>query len=299
MITGNWIVENLGADSQDFGFFVMPPMEAGGSPVSTGGAGSRCRASVAPSIPDAAAAYIDWMTSDHAADLLLPTGQIPLSVGAPTPLQEGTVLADVVNAAATVSESNGMVPYLDWATPTFYDTTTAAIQELMAARITPAGVRREDPGRLLDLPELANLMDAEPAVASRAVAVGSRQRPARRPERLPGEARWIGFLYVRSGVRHLRGVQPVPARSGHQPVLLRLGRDLAAEPGSGLANYSEFFTDPASGPGTSTCCSSWSSTRSCRSSSACSSPPCCRASGSGASRSSGCCCSYRSSSPTS
>jgi raffinose/stachyose/melibiose transport system substrate-binding protein len=42
-----------------------------------------------------------------------------------------------VGAAASVSEANGMVPYLDWATPTFYNTTTAAIQELMAMRITP------------------------------------------------------------------------------------------------------------------------------------------------------------------
>jgi raffinose/stachyose/melibiose transport system substrate-binding protein len=30
-----------------------------------------------------------------------------------------------------------VVPYEDWATPTFYDTLTAAIQELMADRITP------------------------------------------------------------------------------------------------------------------------------------------------------------------
>lgn len=137
MITGNWIVESLGADSEDFGFFVMPPMEAGGPPVSTGGAGFPLSISAGTEHPDAAAAYIDWMTSDHAADLLLPTGQIPLSIGATTQVQEGTVLADVVTAASTVSDANGMVPYLDWATPTFYDTTTAAIQELMAQRITP------------------------------------------------------------------------------------------------------------------------------------------------------------------
>ncbi len=137
MITGNWIVESLGADSTDFGFFVMPPIEAGDPPVSTGGAGFPLSISAGTEHPDAAAAYIDWMTSDHAADLLLPTGQIPLSIGAETPVEEGTVLADVVNAAASVSEANAMVPYLDWATPTFYDTTTAAIQELMAFRITP------------------------------------------------------------------------------------------------------------------------------------------------------------------
>jgi raffinose/stachyose/melibiose transport system substrate-binding protein len=137
MITGNWIVENLGADSRDFGFFVMPPMQAGDPPASTGGAGFPLAISAGTEHPDAAAAYIDWMTSDHAADLLLPTGQLPLSIGATVPVQDGTVLADVVDAAGAVSQANGMVPYLDWATPTFYDTTTAAIQELMALRITP------------------------------------------------------------------------------------------------------------------------------------------------------------------
>lgn len=138
MITGNWIVENLGADSRDFGFFVMPPMQAGDPPASTGGAGFPLAISAGAEHPDAAAAYIDWMTSDHAADLLLRTGQIPLSIGATVPVQDGTVLADVIDAAGAVSQANGMVPYLDWATPTFYDTTTAAIQELMALRITPA-----------------------------------------------------------------------------------------------------------------------------------------------------------------
>ena len=36
-----------------------------------------------------------------------------------------------------MSEANGIVPYLDWATPTLYDTITAAIQELLAAEETP------------------------------------------------------------------------------------------------------------------------------------------------------------------
>ena len=138
MITGNWIVADLGADNRDFGFFLLPPTEAGASPISTGGAGFPLSIAAGSEHPDAAAAYIDWMTSDHASDLLLQTGQIPLHTGATTSsIQPGTVLADVVNAAAAVAESNGVVPYEDWATPTFYDTLTAAIQELMAGRITP------------------------------------------------------------------------------------------------------------------------------------------------------------------
>ena len=138
MITGNWIVANLGAGNRNFGFFLLPPMSAGAGPVSTGGAGFPLAITSASKHPDVAAAYIDWMTSDHASDLLLETGEIPLSIGArASAVEPGTVLADVVNAAATAAKANGIVPYEDWATPTFYDTLTAAIQELMGMRITP------------------------------------------------------------------------------------------------------------------------------------------------------------------
>ena len=32
---------------------------------------------------------------------------------------------------------DGLVPYLDYSTPTFYDTITAGVQQLMAGRRTP------------------------------------------------------------------------------------------------------------------------------------------------------------------
>ena len=137
MITGNWIVANLGADNTNFGFFPLPPAGAGDPPVATGGAGFPLAIAAGSEQPDAAAAYIDWMTSDHASDLLLPTGEIPLHNGKTPTVQPGTVLADVVDAARTVSDANGVVPYEDWATPTFYDTLTSSIQELMVNRLTP------------------------------------------------------------------------------------------------------------------------------------------------------------------
>ncbi|HJX06947.1 MAG TPA: extracellular solute-binding protein [Actinomycetota bacterium] len=137
MITGNWIVENLGADNTKFGFFPMPPAKAGAPPVATGGAGFPLAIAAGTEHADAAAAYIDWMTNDHASDLLLPTGEIPLHNGQPPTVRPGTVLADVVDAAQTVSAANGVVPYEDWATPTFYDTLTSSIQELMVNRLTP------------------------------------------------------------------------------------------------------------------------------------------------------------------
>jgi raffinose/stachyose/melibiose transport system substrate-binding protein len=115
----------------------MPPQNAGDPPVSTGGAGYPLSISAGSDNPDAAAAYIDWMNNDHASDLLVPTGELPLRKGAEPSVEEGTVLADVIHSAAQVSAANGVVPYEDWTTPTFYDTLTAAIQELMVNRITP------------------------------------------------------------------------------------------------------------------------------------------------------------------
>jgi raffinose/stachyose/melibiose transport system substrate-binding protein len=137
MITGNWIVENLGADSTDFGFFLLPGQNADDPAVSTGGAGYPLSIAAGSEHPDAAAAYIDWMTSEHASDLLLPTGQIPLNRGVVAAAQPGSLLAEVLDAVATANADNGVVPYEDWATPTFYDTLTASIQELMADRISP------------------------------------------------------------------------------------------------------------------------------------------------------------------
>jgi raffinose/stachyose/melibiose transport system permease protein len=88
-------------------------------------------------------------------------------------------------------------------------------------------------------------MDAEPAVASRAVAVGSRRRrPARRPERLPGEARRIGYLYIAPAFILYAAFNLFPLGQG---INLSFYQWDGIAPGTwvGLDNYAEFFTDPA------------------------------------------------------
>jgi raffinose/stachyose/melibiose transport system substrate-binding protein len=138
MITGNWIVADLGQNSTDFGFILMPPMQAGDPPVTTGGPGFPLAITAATKHPDAAAAYIDWMTNSHSDELLLPTGQIPLAKGADTSsVSPDTLLGQVRTAADATNRANGLVPYEDWATPTMYDTMSAAVQELMGMQITP------------------------------------------------------------------------------------------------------------------------------------------------------------------
>ena len=59
---------------------------------------------------------------------------------------------EVYNAWTKANATDAIVPYLDWATPTMYDTITAAIQELLAGKATPQAVRDKVRLRLLEVP---------------------------------------------------------------------------------------------------------------------------------------------------
>lgn len=138
MITGNWIVANLGSDNPDFGFMAMPPISPGGPLVSTGGPGFPLSIASSSPHPDVAAAFIDWMTNDHAAQALVRSGEIALNKGfTPTGVQPGTVLSDLLTTAARLRDADAIVPYEDWSTPSFYNTLTASFQELLGGKATP------------------------------------------------------------------------------------------------------------------------------------------------------------------
>ncbi len=180
MITGNWIVANLGADNRNFGFFLMPPLQAGGLPVATGGAGFPLAITTGSTHPDVAAAYIDWMTSDDASDLLLPAGQIPLHTGAST----ASVQARHRAGGRGERRGDGLggqrhrpVPRLGDAHLLRHGHRGGPGADGHADHT--AGVRDEGRTGLLGLPELSVLMDPQPeVVASPAVAVGGRRAAA-------------------------------------------------------------------------------------------------------------------------
>ena len=87
-------------------------------------------------------------------------------------------------------------------------------------------------------------MDAQPEVArtSRAVALGSRRR--QRLERLPGESRRIGYLYVAPAFILYAAFNLFPLVQG---VNISFYQWDGVTPGTwvGLGNYTEFFSDPA------------------------------------------------------
>jgi raffinose/stachyose/melibiose transport system substrate-binding protein len=137
LITGSWLTADLRkALGDDVGFFLLPPRE-GGSLATLGGEGlpwaisSKTEGNEA----EAAAAYIDFLTSDAAMQVYAESGQLPATsaeVTVPSGLE-----TEVFDAWTKANTENAIVPYLDWATPTMYDTLTAAIQELMAGKTSP------------------------------------------------------------------------------------------------------------------------------------------------------------------
>jgi raffinose/stachyose/melibiose transport system substrate-binding protein len=44
---------------------------------------------------------------------------------------------DIFTAWKDLSDSDGLTPYMDYATPTFYDDFSGAVQKLMAAKLKP------------------------------------------------------------------------------------------------------------------------------------------------------------------
>jgi raffinose/stachyose/melibiose transport system substrate-binding protein len=136
LIAGTWVTADL-ADKmgENVGFTLMPGKDPN-SPVSLGGESLPFSITSASKNPDVAAAYIDFITDANAAKVLTDTNNLPAMKGAPTP--EGGLSADVATAWAKLNEADGVIPYLDYTTPTFYDDISAAIQELLAGKDSPA-----------------------------------------------------------------------------------------------------------------------------------------------------------------
>jgi raffinose/stachyose/melibiose transport system substrate-binding protein len=115
----------------------MPPPPPAGRPVSaTGGTGLPFSITTGSDAPDAAAAYLDFITSPDAMQVLAETGNLPVAGTAQQQPPAG-LSQDVFAAFAAVADGGQLLPYLDYATPTMADTMGAALQDLLAGQQTP------------------------------------------------------------------------------------------------------------------------------------------------------------------
>ncbi len=128
LVAGTWLQADLAdAMGDDVGFF-LPPVGESGERAVTGGTGLPFSITDASDDADVAAAYIDFITSDEAMQMIQEAGNLPV-VGGSSDEAEG-VAAEVLDAWTTAGEEDALVPYLDYATPDFYDLLTAQVQKL-------------------------------------------------------------------------------------------------------------------------------------------------------------------------
>jgi raffinose/stachyose/melibiose transport system substrate-binding protein len=135
-IAGTWITPDVASALGDkAGFFLMPGKEAGAPPVSLGGESLPWAITSKSKRADVAAAYIDFITNAKASDVLVETNNLPAMAATKQP--SSAVNKDVFAAWKSLNDAEGLTPYMDYATPTFYDDFSGAVQRLLAGKLKP------------------------------------------------------------------------------------------------------------------------------------------------------------------
>ncbi|WP_306323904.1 MULTISPECIES: extracellular solute-binding protein [unclassified Streptomyces] len=144
-ITGTWMQTDLRKRlGDDLGVMPPPPATRNGKPTTTGGQGLAWSITSRSAHPEVAAAYLDFLTNEHAADVMTENGVLPAVPGkAANALDPDSPDGRMVAAWRQLTSADGLVPYLDYATPTFYDTTSAALQDLIAGKTSSRGFARK------------------------------------------------------------------------------------------------------------------------------------------------------------
>lgn len=138
-ITGSWFAPELmtGTD-QEFGFFLLPAF-SGQATMAIGGVGIPYAIRKTTEHPDLAAEYLNWMISPRAAELWAQAGMLPaMSLPEDSQVETDNLFGETLFAWDTINKNNAVGHYIDWATPTFYDTLVAELQKLLGGIATPA-----------------------------------------------------------------------------------------------------------------------------------------------------------------
>ena len=135
--TGSWEGATLtGAAGEKFGFIRVPPQTAGGTSLSIGGVGLPWSIRKTAKNPDCAAAYLDFLTSDHAMQLVAKLGVLP-GHSAPNATGSSALFNEMAAAFADANSKDEVGHYLDWAFPTGWDTFKAQLAKLLAKQASP------------------------------------------------------------------------------------------------------------------------------------------------------------------
>jgi len=133
---GSWLGTDMAAVMGDDLHFMAPPPAVDGKLATTGGTGIPFSIPAKAKNADAAAAYIDFITSEDAMALIAKNGGFPVLNTAKYAPASG-VQKEIFEAFDKVSQTGTLLPYLDYATPTFSDTAGQGLQEVLGGQRTP------------------------------------------------------------------------------------------------------------------------------------------------------------------
>ena len=137
LIGGSWLGPDMEAVIGEDLRFMAPPAGTDGTVATTGGTGLPFAIPAQAAQADAAAAYIDYITSDTAMELIADKGGMPVLNTTDLAPSSG-VNKDIYEAFDAVSTDGVLLPYLDYATPSFADTAGAALQEVIGGQSEPS-----------------------------------------------------------------------------------------------------------------------------------------------------------------
>lgn len=142
LIGGSWLGPDMeGVMGEDLRFMAPPP-GADGKVATTGGTGLPFAIPANAKNADAAAAFIDYITSDTAMELIAENGGMPVNRTAELAPDSG-VNKDIYEAFDAVSTEGVLLPYLDYATPSFADTAGSTLQQVIGGQAEPAAAAEQ------------------------------------------------------------------------------------------------------------------------------------------------------------
>jgi raffinose/stachyose/melibiose transport system substrate-binding protein len=138
LMQGSWDAPNVAVQmNENAGFFLMPPQEAGGTVLHVGGVGIPYGITQNAEDPDLAAEFINFLVSERALELMVEQSALPGQTVPAEMITPDTLAGDLYTAWNAANEADAIGHYLDWATPTFYDTLNAELQRLLGDQTTP------------------------------------------------------------------------------------------------------------------------------------------------------------------
>ncbi|NSC24896.1 extracellular solute-binding protein, partial [Streptomyces albus subsp. chlorinus] len=138
LVTGTWQLADLRKPMGDDLGFMPPPPARGKPPVTTGGEGLPWSLTSKSDHPEVAAAYLDFLTGEHASNVMAEEGVLPVVPGkAAGKTDPGSAGGQMIAGWKKLNAADGLVPYLDYTTPTFYDTLSADLQGVLSGSVAP------------------------------------------------------------------------------------------------------------------------------------------------------------------